>query len=411
MTKARKKQWSYSAGERGRNRVRAFERAADGRLFLEWTEPASRDVLAAGGGRSRIKRLALPSNDREKAKAAAEALAARMRNGAPTLREHLTLRALFDNYLREVSPAKGESKRKHDARAARLFLECFGAERKVSTLSVRDWQRFIQLRRSGALAPNGVRKRSDTRCGDALVRIPVRDRGVAYDLQFLQAVLNWAALAGDGAGGTLLDRNPLRGLSLPREESPKRPVLTDDQYMKLREVALEVSPLLQLALVIAHETGHRVGSIRLLRWSDIDLEGGRIRWRAENDKIGLEHSPVASSECLAVLKAVRRQASAIGDTWLFPGPGDAARPCSRHLMRDWWQRAAQLAGLPEGERLGWHALRRKFATELKTTPLKDLCYMGGWKNPQTILTCYQLPDDDTQRQAFENRIKVRAASN
>ena len=156
MTKAKKKRWSYSAGERGRNRVRAFERATDGRLFLEWAEPTSQDGVASDSGGLRTKRLALPSDDRGKAKAAAEALAARMRKGAPPAQEHLTLRALFDNYLREVSPDKGESKRKHDARAARLFLECFGADRKVSTLSVRDWQRFIQLRRSGSQQRHGL---------------------------------------------------------------------------------------------------------------------------------------------------------------------------------------------------------------------------------------------------------------
>jgi integrase len=44
-------------------------------------------------------------------------------------------------------------------------------------------------------------------------------------------------------------------------------------------------------LVLAHETGHRIGAIRQLRWSDVDLKEKRILWRAENDKIGMEHSP------------------------------------------------------------------------------------------------------------------------
>ena len=34
----------------------------------------------------------------------------------------------------------------------------------------------------------------------------------AYDLKFLLAVLNWATVAGDGEGGVLLERNPLKGL-------------------------------------------------------------------------------------------------------------------------------------------------------------------------------------------------------
>ena len=60
------------------------------------------------------------------------------------------------------------------------------------------------------------------------------------------------------------------------------------------------------------------------------------------------------------------------------------------------------------ERLGWHSLRRKFATELKHTPLKDLCYMGGWKNPQTLLTRYQRPDEGTMQAALAARTRFRA---
>jgi hypothetical protein len=56
--------------------------------------------------------------------------------------------------------------------------------------------------------------------------------------------------------------------------------------------------------------------------------------------------------------------------------------------------------------LGWHGLRRKFATELKHTPLNDLCHLGGWKEPQTVLKCYQQADEATMRQALEGRKQV-----
>ena len=57
-------------------------------------------------------------------------------------------------------------------------------------------------------------------------------------------------------------------------------------------------------------------------------------------------------------------------------------------------------------RRGWHSLRRKFATELKKMPLKDLSEVGGWANPQTVLSCYQHPDRVTQREALEARKPV-----
>ena len=75
-------------------------------------------------------------------------------------------------------------------------------------------------------------------------------------------------------------------------------------------------------------------------------------------------------------------------------------------MRDWWYRAEDLAGIEHVKGMGWHSLRRKFATELKNVPLKDLCHLGGWKDPQTILKCYQRPDERTMRAALEQRGQV-----
>ena len=63
----------------------------------------------------------------------------------------------------------------------------------------------------------------------------------------------------------------------------------------------------------------------------------------------------------------------------------------------------KLAGLPPEGGRGWHTLRRKFATELKNIPLGDLAYLGGWQSAQTILKCYQQPDDLTLRSALTTR--------
>jgi integrase len=80
-------------------------------------------------------------------------------------------------------------------------------------------------------------------------------------------------------------------------------------------------------------------------------------------------------------------------------------------MRDWWLRCERLAGLPHIKQMGWHSLRRKFATELKgDTPLKDLCHLGGWKSAQTVLTCYQQADEDTMRKALERRAERLSGS-
>jgi len=81
---------------------------------------------------------------------------------------------------------------------------------------------------------------------------------------------------------------------------------------------------------------------------------------------------------------------------------------SRHLLRDWW-RAETAAERNHVHGLGWHGLRRKFATELKHTPIKDLCALGGWKSERTIFECYQQPDEGTMRRALEERHPIEAA--
>ena len=208
-------------------------------------------------------------------------------------------------------------------------------------------------------------------------------------------------------------RKPRPGLRrdharLPKEESPRRPTLTAERYDALLAKAGQVGAGFELLLVLAHETAHRVGAIRMLRWSDVDLDGKRLRWRSEDDNIGLEHETPLTDAVVGLLTRHRGRQKAIGDSWVCCSPNDPARPISRHLARDWWQRGAVLAKLPKGQRFGHRSLRRQFATEMKHTPLKDLAHLGGWKSPQTLLLCYQRPDEATQRVALAGRRKLTA---
>lgn len=384
--------WSYSTGEHSKTRVRAFERPDKGGvIFLEWREQDERT-----GERRRV-RHALGHTDRDRAKQQADELAAAFRREAKKPPKSLTLGAVFQLYADEVTPTKGASKRAHDERCREMFTRFFGSDRKPETLSIRDWQRFITARRSGEIAPRRSKMRA------------VRDRVIAYDLKYLLAALTWAERAGDGRGGTLLERNPLRGLPLPSEASPRRPALTEDGYEKLRAVAPAISPYLDLALVLAHETGHRLSSIRQLRWSDVDFERRTIRWRSETDKESHAHETPLTDEAVQALQQERARVRAIGDALIFPAPSNASEPISRYVFLDWWERAEKRAGMPHEARRGWHSLRRQFATELKHVPLADLCSLGGWKDSTTVVQSYMRPDEATQRRALKERKELRAS--
>ncbi len=385
MSTARKRRWSYSTGERGRNRVRAYQHPDTGLIFLEFSDEGRR------------RRVALGHRVQDAAKTKADELALALRTNESPLDADPSLRSLFDNYLREVTPQKGAGTQKHDRHAAEMFKSSFGADRRASTLNRRDWDAFIAWRRAGG----------DTRKGKAKGRT-VSARIVEYDLKFLHAVLNWAVTARDSAGRYLLQRNPLKGMPWPREDSPRRPALTTKDYKAVLKVARRVDDRCPLALMLAHETGHRIGAIRLLRWSDLDLGSATIHWRGEQDKIGFDHATPLSNAALKALRTERRRRAVIGDAWLFPSPAETAQPCSRHLLRDWWEQLEKLAELKHEAGRGWHSLRRKFATELKDVPLPDLCHLGGWKDPQTVLRCYQKPDVATMRAALASRARLGA---
>ena len=150
--------------------------------------------------------------------------------------------------------------------------------------------------------------------------------GHEFDLRFLIAVLNWASKSRDENGRLLLDSNPLRGLKTPKEKNPTRVVLSDEEYGALLGVSRRVDWRFHVALVLAHETGHRIGAIRQLRWADIDFEARTIVWRAEHEKTGYEHvTPMTDEAVVALEEAVQRKYPDSGHSPVLPAPRDTSR--------------------------------------------------------------------------------------
>ena len=160
-------------------------------------------------------------------------------------------------------------------------------------------------------------------------------------------------------------------------------------------MAERVHPLLKLALVVAEATGRRLSAWRNLRWDDIDLQENTIRWRAEHDKSGFEEIVPMSEAVQEALKEARKRQQAIGSAPVFPAPRHPTKPVDRHVLDNWLRQAyveAELAQQPGGM---WHPLRRKWATERKGYPVKDVAAAGGWKTERVLLTSYQQSDAAT----------------
>ena len=379
MARTKRDRRSYSAGEWGRNRVRVFPDPKTGRYQIEWRE----------NGRRLTRSLGHRSWTRAKRQADEFAAGFAEVNGRKEPEpEPLTLAKLFDIYGEEVTPTKAETTQRSDRAAMKMFLRFFGPDRSPATLSQRDWDRFIRERRAGRVGASGK---------------PASDRTVGYDLRILLAILNWAAKSRDERGRLLLDSNPLRGLRVPMEKNPTRVVLSDKEYEALLKVSGRVGWRFRVALVLAHETGHRIGAIRKLRWRDIDFEDRTFLWRAEHEKTGYEHRTPITAEAMGALEEARSHGRGAGDAPVLPAPRDPSACVSGLQVAAWWKSAERRAGLEPKRGRGWHSLRRKFATDLMGLPLKVLCDLGGWKEAQTVLRCYQRTDEVQLRTALDSR--------
>jgi integrase len=258
----------------------------------------------------------------------------------------------------------------------------------VESLCERDWRRFIDARRSGALAPAGRKGKV------------VRDRAVEHDLRFLLAVLNWATKQKDHVGQFWLLANPLRGQVVPAEKNPRQPMINQEQYQALMDHSPD--PRFMLALQLCNETGHRLNSVRQLKWSDIDFDRRVIQWRAETDKSGKHHeTPLTDGAAVALRDSLRREARIV-DGWVFPGRRKG-RPLRTAAFQAWWGVAAKAADLTLPAGCRFHAFRRKLASELVTEQLAVVKALGGWNQPQVVVSRYQKVSLDVQREVLAKR--------
>ncbi len=368
-----RKCWSKSIGERGA-RVRLYEDHPGGPLF--------RSVYVNG----KEKRKSLGHRDKELAITQAYELLHSLRTNQQALdQETLTIGMAAQLYLESPQHlSKKPLTQRCDKRELERVVAFLGASRDVASLSESDVRRFTMARRQG-----------DPNLKYVVPGKPVRDRTIEMDLVTLMTALNWAARERNSTGRRLLKENPLIGIRLPKEKNPERPVMSHDVYLKLLEVAPRVHPMLPLALIVAEGTGRRISAWRNLVWDDVDFEAGTIHWRAEHDKKGFEQVVVMSDAVRDALSAQRKAHPAIGKTAVFPAPKDPTKPCNRHLFDDWLRRAYKLAKIVPQRRGMWHSIRRKWATERKGYPVKDVAAAGGWKTEEVLMTSYQQADAET----------------
>lgn len=392
---ARAARWSWITGEKGRNRVRVFTQPDSGLLYLEWYE-------SVPGRRPRSRSRGLGHRNREEAKGEAEAWAAQLRQQAPTsvapTNGPLLLGTLFDSFEQAMQDV-GRLRKIH-TRVGQRFRTWFGPLRAVHTLDEHELERYTFARRSGKVEFNGKPQR------------PVRARVVEEELVTLRTVLRWAMRRRTATGAPLLASMPILEWKIPREENPRRVQLSAADLNAMLRTSLSIDARLWLALVLCQATGHRINSVRQLRWADIQIDARVITWQGEHQKNGATHQtpiPTETADALRQFEQLERMAGENCDGWLFPAPNRTEPMCRDRFYR-WWRACRKAAGLPAGTGAGFHCFRRKLASDLSTAPLAMVKALGGWKHPQVVIDAYQTPSIEQQRAVLDDRARYESGT-
>jgi len=389
--------WSLSLGVRGL-KVRVEQRKPGGTFHRVYRVVGRRMTYASLG-----------TTDRQEARQLAIDFIRELENGKKVdLAEPLTLERLWDRYQQEASSYRGiqERTRKQKQTDARLLKAGFGATKRVDHLTKNDVERYVAMRRTGHGWPDG---RETT---------PVRARTIQGEIKLLRQMIYWAMNERLPDGSWLLENNPLRGVKVPKEEDPRRPVTTYDRFLKLREAAQDMAATApqqrgrdrwkrwEMALVLAEATGARIGAISGLRWSDIGFEPPEIRFRAEFDKRGRDRVVPIPEGLAEELRVFKLKFATVGDAWLFPcAEKDDHWP--REIFGELYARVERHAGLLHLKGGRFHPFRRKWATERKNLSLVDVMAAGGWRDAQTLHNCYQLATPDGMLEVMSTPVKLR----
>lgn len=122
-----------------------------------------------------------------------------------------------------------------------------------------------------------------------------------------------------------------------------------------------------VALALCGYQGARQHAVLHLQWSDIDLEAGRITWRAEWDKMGNRWEQPIRDGARKVLEHAWRWRAQLGynGPWVIPAPrAKTDAPYDKQTL--WWnlKEASKRAGVAKLRWRAGHGFRRMLATDV-----------------------------------------------
>jgi integrase len=244
-----------------------------------------------------------------------------------------TLGQLVDRYIRDVFPTKEKSRVKQTA-------QLLWWKGQIGALSLADITPALIVEKRDELAKGITRSK--------------RPRGPATVVRYLAALSHAFTIAVKEWGW--LEDSPMRKVTKPKEPRGRLKFLSEDERHRLLAACKQSSnKYLYTIVVLALSTGMRQGEILNLRWSNVDLEKGRIvLYETKNSEIRVVPLTGHALALIRELDKTRR----IDTTLLFPGKENPQKPLD---FRFSWNSALIDSGL-----VGYvfHDCRHSAASEL-----------------------------------------------
>lgn len=335
----------------------------------------------------------------------------------------LTLGKLWRLYSESAQFAKNKEHTKEGDRSRiRALLAGLGEGQLVARLDSERVTQYLLDRAQGNIA---YERPAATAAGGVKTQKakPVGKRSQQADVRLLTTMINWALNTCGPDGRYLLDVKPMRGFKAPRETCPERPVATHERYEATMQALYELAGdatdpktrrlwlSIRFALMLVTFTGRRVGAVLKMRWSDVKVSDGKfmehaLRFRRENDKKDKDRFIPFVDRLESIFKEAKRELGGDGDDLIFGQINDRTKALAADGLRKRLLEAEARANLPKLRRGLWHPYRRKWASERRHLPVKDVMEAGGWDDYQTFLNCYTITTPATVAAVLESPVRL-----
>lgn len=313
--------------------------------------------------RGRRFRGSCGTEDFEKAKAveAAERVKA---ESMPEIQGEFTISQAIGTYYTDVS--QHQSSARTTLSQGRAILDVISGDMLLSKMTQAEIARFVAVRRKD-VAPGTINRQ----------------------LQMLGRAIRYMEKTHGANGPTKID---LRAAEIKEPKERVRELSIEEQRRLFKHLRADLHPWVKFALM----TGARLGTICDLRWSDIDLDAGRMLFRIKgNDSQLFPINPEMRAFLSSLPRAEDPAYAPFVITYLDQGTKDKIRKKitpSGGISEEF--RAALEAA--EIGNFRFHDLRHTFATRMlrKTGNIKLVSRLLGHKSIETTTRYAHVIDDD-----------------